>query len=337
MKALVTGGAGFIGSHLCDYLVTHGHSVVALDDLSTGHVSNIAHLTDDPAFSMVQGSILDADLVRELVAECDSVFHLAAAVGVHTIVDQPLRSLRTNLHGTENVIEAAAAQRARFLIASTSEVYGKNDSDGLTENDDRILGSPLKSRWSYAAAKGLDELVAHIYATESGLPCVITRFFNIVGPRQTGRYGMVIPRFVQQALSGEPITVYGEGTQRRCFGSVFDVVPAMVQLLTAPTATSTAVNLGGREEVSIKGLADRVLELTGSSSEIRHIPYQEAYGDGYEDMQRRMPDLSLASELIGYAPRRALDDIITSVAAHARSAPATAPLEHTPAVPAQGQ
>lgn len=337
MKALVTGGAGFIGSHLCDYLVTHGHSVVALDDLSTGCVSNIAHLTDDPAFRIVHGSILDADLVEELVAECDSVFHLAAAVGVHTIVDQPLRSLRTNLHGTENVIEAAAAHRARFLIASTSEVYGKNDTDSLAENDDRILGSPLKSRWSYAAAKGLDELVAHIYATESGLPCVITRFFNIVGPRQTGRYGMVIPRFVQQALSEEPITVYGEGTQRRCFGSVFDVVPAMVQLLTTPATATTAVNLGGREEVSIKGLADRVLELTGSSSEIRHIPYQEAYGDGYEDMQRRMPDLSLASELIGYTPRRALDDIITSVTTHVRSAPATVPLEHTPAVPVQGQ
>lgn len=319
MKAVVTGGAGFIGSHLCDHLIAHGHSVVALDDLSTGRESNLAQLAGNPGFELVKGSILDARLVDDVIAECDTVFHLAAAVGVHTIVDKPLQSLHTNLHGTENVVAAAARRRARFMVASTSEVYGKNDVDGLTEDADRILGSPLKSRWSYAAAKGLDELVAYIYGEESGLPCVITRFFNIVGPRQTGRYGMVVPRFVSQAMGGEPITVYGTGTQRRCFGSVFDVVPAVVRLLDTPAAYNRAVNLGGKEEVSIKGLADRVIAKTGSSSRIDYVSYEDAYGEGYEDMQRRMPDTSLAGSLIGYRPQRSLDDIIGSLIEHERS------------------
>ncbi|GAB3478252.1 NAD-dependent epimerase/dehydratase family protein [Nocardiopsis coralliicola] len=319
MKAVVTGGAGFIGSHLCDHLIAHGHSVVALDDLSTGRESNLAQLSGHPSFELVKGSVLDKTLVDDVIAESDAVFHLAAAVGVHTIVDKPLHSLHTNLHGTENVVAAAARRRARFMVASTSEVYGKNDADGLSEDADRILGSPLKSRWSYAAAKGLDELVAYIYGEESGLPCVITRFFNIVGPRQTGRYGMVVPRFVGQALSGEPITVYGTGTQRRCFGSVFDVVPAVVRLLETPAAQNRAVNLGGREEVSITGLAERVVQLTGSASEIVNVPYEQAYGEGYEDMQRRMPDIRLAESLIGYAPQRRLDDIVNSVIDHGRA------------------
>ncbi|HJE58092.1 MAG TPA: SDR family NAD(P)-dependent oxidoreductase, partial [Nocardiopsis listeri] len=222
MKAVITGGAGFIGSHLSDHLVAQGHEVIALDDLSTGSPSNVSQLQNSPAFRFVQGDILDRELVDELVAEADTVFHLAAAVGVYNIVDKPLQSLRTNLHGTETVVEAAVRHRVPYMVASTSEVYGKNDADGLTENDDRIYGSPIKSRWSYAAAKGLDELVAHVYGKESGVPCVITRFFNVVGPRQTGQYGMVVPRFVDQALSDAPITVYGTGTQRRCFGSVFD-------------------------------------------------------------------------------------------------------------------
>ncbi|GAB3206549.1 NAD-dependent epimerase/dehydratase family protein [Marinactinospora thermotolerans] len=319
MKAVVTGGAGFIGSHLCDYLVAHGHEVVVLDDLSTGSERNLEQLIGNPAFELVKGSILDKSLVGDLVGDCDTVFHLAAAVGVHTIVDKPLQSLRINLHGTENVVEAAASHGARFLVASTSEVYGKNDADGLTEDADRILGSPLKSRWSYAAAKGLDELVAYIYGQETGLPCVITRFFNIVGPRQTGRYGMVVPRFVAQALAGEPITVYGDGTQRRCFGSVFDIIPAMVRLMDTPAAYNQAVNLGGMEEVSIKGLAERVIELTGSTSEVRLVSYEDAYGEGYEDMQRRMPDTSLAADLIGYEPQRRLDDIITSIIEYKRA------------------
>ncbi|MFW5420775.1 NAD-dependent epimerase/dehydratase family protein [Nocardiopsis sp. CNT-189] len=319
MKALVTGGAGFIGSHLCDHLVAHGHSVVALDDLSTGRESNLEQLAGNPSFELVKGSILDKSLVDDVIAECDTVFHLAAAVGVHTIVDKPLESLHINLQGTENVVESAARRRARFMVASTSEVYGKNDADGLSEDADRVLGSPLKSRWSYAAAKGLDELVAYIYGEESGLPCVITRFFNIVGPRQTGRYGMVVPRFVSQAVAGEPITVYGTGDQRRCFGSVFDVVPAVVKLIDTPAAYNRAVNLGGREEVSIRGLADRVVELTGSPSTVSYVPYEEAYGEGYEDMQRRMPDTSLAHGLIGYEPQRRLNDIIASIIDHDRA------------------
>ncbi|MDT0304786.1 NAD-dependent epimerase/dehydratase family protein [Streptomonospora wellingtoniae] len=313
MKAVVTGGAGFIGSHLCDHLIAEGHQVVALDDLSTGCESNLKQLSGHPDFELVKGSVLDEVLVDDVVAAGDTVFHLAAAVGVHTIVDRPLESLRTNLHGTENVVEAAVRRRARYLVASTSEVYGKNDADGLSEDADRILGSPLKSRWSYAAAKGLDELVAYVHGGASGLPCVITRFFNIVGPRQTGRYGMVVPRFVDQALTGEPVTVYGEGTQRRCFGSVFDVVPAMVSLLETPAAHNRAVNLGGKEEVSISDLAQRVIDLTGSDSTVRHVPYEEAYGEGYEDMRRRMPDTSLAADLIDYEPRWRLDDIVGSV------------------------
>ncbi|MFC4565104.1 NAD-dependent epimerase/dehydratase family protein [Nocardiopsis mangrovi] len=322
MKAVVTGGAGFIGSHLCDHLVAQGHEVIALDDLSTGSRANLAQLSGDSAFELVTGSVLDAPLVADVIAECDTVFHLAAAVGVHTIVDKPLQSLRTNLHGTEIVVEAAVARGARFLVASTSEVYGKNDSPGLTEDADRVLGSPLKSRWSYAAAKGLDELVAYVHGRQTGLPCVITRFFNIVGPRQTGRYGMVVPRFVSQALAGDPITVHGEGTQRRCFGSVADVVPAMVRLLDTPAAHHTAVNLGGLEEVSIKGLADRVIALTGSPSPIHYVSYADAYGEGYEDMQRRMPDTTRARELIGYEPRHRLDDIISTVVEHQRAASA---------------
>ncbi|MBV2365082.1 NAD-dependent epimerase/dehydratase family protein [Streptomonospora nanhaiensis] len=319
MKAVVTGGAGFIGSHLCDHLIAQGHEVIALDDLSTGSESNLDQLSGNPNFELVKGSILDKALVGAVVGEADTVFHLAAAVGVHTIVDKPLESLRVNLHGTENVVEAAVRRGARYLVASTSEVYGKNDADGLTEDADRILGSPLKSRWSYAAAKGLDELVAYVHGGDSGLPCVITRFFNIVGPRQTGRYGMVVPRFVEQALCGEPITVHGDGTQRRCFGSVFDVVPALPLLLDTPAAHNRAVNLGGLEEVSVLDLAARVIELTGSASELRFVPYEEAYGEGYEDMRRRMPDTSLAAELVGYTPTRRLDDIILSIVEHHRT------------------
>ncbi|WP_017590649.1 NAD-dependent epimerase/dehydratase family protein [Nocardiopsis ganjiahuensis] len=320
MKAVITGGAGFIGSHLCDHLVAQGHEVIVLDDLSTGSLSNLSQLEGSTAFRFVQGDILDRELVDELVAEADAVFHLAAAVGVYNIVDNPLRSLRINLHGTENVVEAAVKHRVPYMIASTSEVYGKNDADGLKENDDRIYGSPTKSRWSYAAAKGLDELVAYVHGVESGVPCVITRFFNVVGPRQTGRYGMVVPRFVDQALSNEPITVYGTGTQRRCFGSVYDVVPTLTRLMDTPEAYNRAVNLGGREEISIKGLADRVVQLTGSTSAITYVDYEQAYGEGYEDMQRRYPDTSLAARLIGYEPTRDLNDIIDSIVQHRRSA-----------------
>ncbi|MFE3460853.1 NAD-dependent epimerase/dehydratase family protein [Nocardiopsis aegyptia] len=316
MKAVITGGAGFIGSHLCDHLVAQGHEVIVLDDLSTGSRANVAHLEAAPGFRFVHGDILDKGLVDDLVAQADTVYHLAAAVGVHTIVDNPLKSLRTNLHGTENVVEAAVAHGVPYMVASTSEVYGKNDADGLTEDSDRIYGSPTKSRWSYAAAKGLDELVAYVHGVESGVPCVITRFFNIVGPRQTGRYGMVVPRFVDQALEGRPITVYGTGTQRRCFGSVHDIIPALPRLMATPEAYNRAVNLGGHEEVSIKGLADRVVALTGSASPIAYVDYEQAYGEGYEDMQRRYPDTSLAARLIDYRPTRGLDAIIGSIVDH---------------------
>ncbi|MDG4785147.1 NAD-dependent epimerase/dehydratase family protein [Micromonospora sp. WMMD1102] len=313
MKTLVTGGAGFIGSHLCEFLIGQGHEVTVLDDLSTGSAANIAGLVEAGAVRLVQGSILDPAVVGECVRGKDAVFHLAAAVGVQTIIDSPLHSLRVNLHGTENVVEAAVAHGVPFSVASTSEVYGKNDADGLTEDSDRILGSPLLSRWSYAAAKGLDELVAHTRAAETGTPCVTYRLFNVVGPRQTGRYGMVLPRFVAQALADEPITVYGDGTQRRCFGAVQDVVPAMVKLLHTPAAYGRAVNLGGRQEITISGLAELVKELTGSTSEISLVPYDLAYGAGFEDMRRRMPDLSLARELIGYTPRYDLTDIVRSI------------------------
>ncbi|WP_304452381.1 NAD(P)-dependent oxidoreductase [Nocardiopsis sp. YSL2] len=325
MKAVITGGAGFIGSHLCDHLVAQGHEVIVLDDLSTGSRENVAHLEATPGFRFVHGDILDEDLVDDLVAQADTVYHLAAAVGVHTIVDNPLKSLRTNLHGTENVVQAAVAHGVPYMVASTSEVYGKNDADGLTEDADRIYGSPTKSRWSYAAAKGLDELVAYVHGVESGVPCVITRFFNVVGPRQTGRYGMVVPRFVDQALAGRPITVYGTGTQRRCFGSVHDVIPALPRLMATPEAYNRAVNLGGHEEVSIKGLADRVVELTGSASPITYVDYEQAYGEGYEDMQRRYPDTSLAARLIDYHPVRDLNAIIGSIVDH-RSASVPQPV-----------
>ena len=319
MRLVIVGGAGYIGSVVGTQCLAAGHEVVVLDDLSTGSRSNLAQVENTPGFRFVQGDILDRKLVDELVAEADTVFHLAAAVGVYNIVDNPLRSLRINLHGTENIVESAVKHRVPYMVASTSEVYGKNDANGLKENDDRIYGSPVKSRWSYAAAKGLDELVAYVHGAESGVPCVITRFFNVVGPRQTGRYGMVVPRFVDQALSNEPITVYGTGTQRRCFGSVYDVVPTLTRLMETPEAYNQAVNLGGREEVSIKGLADRVVELTGSSSAITYIDYEEAYGEGYEDMQRRYPDTSLAARLIGYEPTRNLNDIIGSIVEQHRS------------------
>jgi UDP-glucose 4-epimerase len=315
VKVLVTGGAGFIGSHLCDYLVGLGHEVTILDNLSTGSLANIEHLRRAGAVALVRGSILDRTVVDDCVRGSDLVFHLAAAVGVNNILDRPLQSLRINLHGTENVVEAATRYGVRYAIASTSEVYGKNDAGRLDEDSDRILGSALKSRWSYAAAKGLDELVATESSKESGVPCVIFRLFNIVGARQTGQYGMVVPRFVAQARAGEPITVFGDGTQLRCFGSVHDAVPAMVTLLNTPQAFGRAINLGGGGEISIGHLAHRVRDLTGSASEIRLVPYRDAYAAGFEDTQRRMPDLSLARRLIGYQPRYELDDIIKSLIA----------------------
>ncbi|HEY9243446.1 MAG TPA: NAD-dependent epimerase/dehydratase family protein [Streptosporangiaceae bacterium] len=315
MKCLVTGAAGFIGSHLSDALVTAGHEVVGLDDLSTGRLDNLRAVQDAPGFRLVQGSIRDAGLVDDLARGADWIFHLAAAVGSFVIRDRTLESLRTNIHGTENVIEAADRHGAVLMAASTSEIYGKNDKIGLREDDDRLVGSPLRSRWSYAEAKAIDESLIDAYARERGLRAVIIRFFNTVGPRQTGRYGMVIPRFVRQALAGEPLTIFGTGEQIRCFCHVADVVPAVLDLITTQAAYGRAVNLGNTEQVTILELARRVIAATGSSSELTYQSYLEAMGPGYEDMQRRVPDCTLAHELVGYKPTRTLDDIIHSVIA----------------------
>jgi nucleoside-diphosphate-sugar epimerase len=319
MKALVTGGAGFIGSHLTDHLLEAGHEVVVLDDLATGRWENLLPVIGHPHFRYVRGSVLDETLVDALTSEVDTIFHLAAAVGSFVIRDRTLQSLRTNIHGTENVLAAAHRNQARVLIASSSEVYGKNTKVGLREDDDRVVGSPLLHRWSYSEAKAVDESLTRAYVTELGLRAVIVRLFNTVGPRQTGRYGMVIPRFVAQALAGEPLTIFGTGAQVRCFCHVHDVVPALVALLDCAEACGSAVNLGSTEQVSIGGLAQRVLAITGSASDIVHLSYEEGIGPGYEDLQRRVPDCTRARELIGFAPVRTLDDILRAViAAQAR-------------------
>lgn len=313
MKALVTGGAGFIGGHLAERLLSEGHEVIALDDMSTGGHANIAHLAAHPGFEFVQGSILDERLVEELVARSDTIFHLAAAVGVELIMSRSLDGLRTNIHGTEIVLDCALRHGTRTLVASTSEVYGKSQTAALSEDQDRLVGSPLTRRWSYAAAKALDETLAFFFWSDRAVPTVIVRFFNVAGPRQSGRYGMVIPRFVDQALRQEPLTVYGDGRQTRCFCHVRDAVDGLIALIERPAAYGKVFNLGRPEEVSIRRLAERVIALTGSASTIRHVPYQEAYGDGFEDTMRRVPDISRARELIGFAPRLGLDDIIRSV------------------------
>jgi len=316
MTTLVTGGAGFIGSHLTESLLAGGEDVIVLDDLSTGSEQNLAAVLDHPSLQLVKGSILDADLVDELVGQAHTVYHLAAAVGTFTILDKTLESLRTNLRGTENVIDSALGHGARVLISSTSEIYGKNTKIGLREDDDRHIGSPLKNRWSYAEAKAIDETLAYLYAVEHDLQTVIVRLFNTVGPRQTGRYGMVIPRFVGQALAGEPLTVFGTGEQVRCFCHVRDVVPALQALMADPGAYGRVFNLGSTEQVSIRQLAERVLAVTGSSSAITYVPYEAAYGPGYEDMQRRVPDCTRARQQIGFRPSRSLEDIIQDVTAH---------------------
>lgn len=319
MKALITGGAGFIGSHLVDHLIERGARVTVVDDLSTGRVENLAAALGGPhgaALEVVRGTVTDEALMRRLTADVDVVFHLAAAVGVFTIQQRTLDSLRTNLHGTEVVLEAARVSGSRVLMASTSEVYGKNTTIGLREDDDRIIGSPLKSRWSYAEAKAVDETLTHQYATHLGVEAVIVRLFNTAGPRQTGRYGMVLPRFVRQALAGEPLTVYGTGEQTRCFTHVADVVPALVTLVDTPAAYGDVFNIGNPQQVSINELAARVIARTGSGSAVVHIDYEDAYGAGYEDMQRRVPNCDRIRQRIGYRPERDLDDILDAVIAY---------------------
>ena len=313
MRALITGGAGFIGSHLADRLLERGDQVVLLDDLSTGRLANIEHLDGRADAEFVLGSILNADLVDHVVSRVDTVFHLAAAVGVNLIVEKPLESMITNIRGTETVVEKAHKYNTRILVMSTSEIYGKNTSDSLSEDDDRILGSPLKSRWSYSEAKAIDEILAYTYWREKGLETVIIRLFNTVGPRQTGSYGMVVPRFVGQALRHQPLTIFGEGTQTRCFCHVSDVVGGLVALLEHPEAFGRVFNLGGTEEISIGDLAERIIELVGSDSEVEYIPYDTAYEEGFEDMARRVPNTDRARQLVGFEPSVGLDDIIRSV------------------------
>jgi len=319
MKALITGGAGFIGSHLADRLLEDGHQVVVLDDLSTGRYENIKHLLGRPDFEFVLGSILNTDLVDDCAARCDTIFHLAAAVGVQLIVEKPLESLATNIRGSEIVFEKAHKYNTRILVTSTSEIYGKNTSDRLGEDDDRILGSPLKSRWSYSEAKAIDEILAYTYWRQKGLRSVIVRLFNTVGPRQTGHYGMVIPRFVNQALRDEPLTVYGDGTQQRCFCYVGDIVEALVRLIENEETYGQVFNLGGDEEVSIRDLAERIIARTGSQSGIRVIPYDEAYEAGFEDMERRVPNTDRAAAAVGFKQTLDLDGIIDSVVEDQRS------------------
>ena len=313
MRALITGGAGFIGSHLADHLLDRGDQVVLLDDLSTGRLANIEHLNDRSDAEFVLGSILNTELIDEVVSRVDAVFHLAAAVGVNLIVEKPLESLMTNIRGTETVIEMAHKYDKRLLVMSTSEIYGKNTSDSLSEDDDRILGSPLKSRWSYSEAKAIDEILAYTYWREKGLEAVIIRLFNTVGPRQTGSYGMVIPRFVGQALRNEPITIFGDGNQTRCFCHVGDIVEGLVALSEHPEAFGKVFNLGGGKEVAIRELAERVIKLAGSQSSLEFIPYDAAYEAGFEDMDRRVPNTTRAMQLVGFEPSASLDDIIRSV------------------------
>ncbi|MFE0329239.1 NAD-dependent epimerase/dehydratase family protein [Streptomyces sp. NPDC058960] len=318
-KYLVTGGAGFIGSHLVDALLAEGHSVVVLDNLTTGRQENLRQAATSPRFRFVHGSVLDAPLVDELMQECRAVIHLAAAVGVKLIVEQTLRSFITNTKGTETVIESAQRYDRRILLASTSEIYGKNSSGPLGETSDRILGSPSIARWSYSTAKAVDEILAFLYHRERGLRSTVVRFFNTVGPRQSPAYGMVIPRFARQAVRGEPLTVHADGRQRRCFLHVADAVAALLLLLEHPGAEGEAFNIGADDEISIRELADRITAQAGSVSPVRHLSYDEAYGAGFEDMERRVPDTTKLRVLTGWRPRRALADILADAIADARA------------------
>jgi UDP-glucose 4-epimerase len=313
MRILVTGGFGFIGSHLCERLIREGHFVTVLDNGATGRKSNLADLLNSEKLAIVEGSILDVALLESVARNCDYIFHLAAAVGVFNIVNNPLESLLTNIRGTENVLEAASKRGTPVFLTSSSEVYGKNVSNSLKESDDRILGSPTTLRWSYSEAKAIDESLAYAYHVERGLETRIVRFFNTVGPRQLGAYGMVLPRFVDFALNNKPITIYGDGRQTRCFAHVYDVIDAIIAVAFASNTIGKVVNIGNNEEISINDLALKVIEQTGASSKVTYIPYSEAYGDGFEDMERRVPDIRLIYELVGWEPSRKLETIIADI------------------------
>ena len=327
---LITGGAGFIGSHLAERLTDRGDAVIALDNLATGRLTNIDSLVGRPNFRFVQGSVLDELVVDELAHVSDVIVHLAASVGVKLIVEQPLRSLTTNIRGAEIVMEAAHRYRRKILVTSTSEIYGKNPNVPLREDADRVLGSPSVARWAYSTSKAVDEILANAYHKERGLPTVIVRLFNTVGPRQSPAYGMVIPRLVRQALADQPLTVYGDGTQTRCFCHVHDVVRALVGLVDHPDAVGEVFNVGSQHEISIVELARRVIVRSGSASELELIPYDEAYESGFEDMLRRVPDTSKLNALTGWKATRSLDEILDEMIAEARNEPVMTLIESEP-------
>jgi UDP-glucose 4-epimerase len=316
MRYLVTGGAGFIGSHLTEELLSQRDEVCVVDNLSTGAIENIRHLKGRPGFSYVLDTVLNKNVMAELIDDADSILHLAAAVGVRLIVDSPVRTIETNVRGTEVVLELAAKKKKPVVIFSTSEVYGKSDSPQFSEDDDLVLGPTVKSRWSYAASKLIDEFIGLAYHRERGVPVTVIRLFNTVGPRQTGRYGMVVPRFVGQALANEPITVFGDGTQTRTFTHIKDAVWAIARIAEKPDAIGEVFNVGGRQEISIAGLAQFVKSTLKSASSIVYVPYHQAYEEGFEDMRRRVPDLRKLQNFIGYDPKRTLEDIVLDVAAH---------------------
>jgi UDP-glucose 4-epimerase len=313
MKIFITGGAGFIGSHLSERLIAEGHELTVLDDLSTGRLENLAAIKGSNALRFVEGDILDDALVQELAGDADMIFHLAAAVGVKLIMDEPSRSILTNINGTENVLRAALKRKTPTFIASTSEVYGKATKFPFSEDDDLTIGATKNLRWSYACAKTLDEFLALAYAREADLPVVILRFFNTTGPRQTGRYGMVVPNFVQAALEGRPLLVHGTGEQSRCFGHVKDVVESLIRLMAEPAARGQVFNIANDQEVTIRQLAEQVIAATGSRSEIKLVPYDSVYPVGFEDMARRLPDVSKLQRTIGFRPRRGLSEIISDI------------------------
>jgi UDP-glucose 4-epimerase len=314
MKILITGGAGFVGSHLADKLFKEGHEITIIDDLSTGRYSNVEHLEGEKNFRLIIDTILNERLMEELIRESDRVYHMASAVGVKLIMEQPVKTIETIFHGTDVVLKFCSRYRTRVLIPSTSEVYGKGTSVPFTEENDILKGSTSKHRWAYACAKELDEFLALAHWKETRLPVVVIRLFNTVGPRQTGQYGMVVPNFIKAALKNQPIPIHGDGTQARCFGHVHDVVEGLTKAIETPACFGQVMNLGNNEEVTIKQLAERVILMTGSQSEIKYIPYEEAYGEGFEDMMRRVPNLEKARRLIGYQPTRTLENIINDVA-----------------------
>ena len=323
MRILITGGAGFIGSHLADAYLERGDVVYVLDDLSTGSIRNIEHLKENPSFHYTIDSVQNQSLTAELIDQCDVIVHLAAAVGVKLIVESPVRTIETNVHGTEVVLSLANKKKKKVLIASTSEVYGLSTQVPFREDGNLVMGATTKGRWSYACSKAIDEFLALAYWRERKLPTVVVRLFNTVGPRQTGQYGMVIPTFVKQALSGRPLTVYGDGSQSRCFGYVGDVVGALIKLMDNDQAVGEVFNIGSDEEITILGLAQRVKELTRSDSEIVFVPYDEAYEEGFEDMPRRIPDITKVNALVGFRPSMKLDGILQSVIDYQTGRPAS--------------